>query len=110
MRSGTGKIVSSPNHGNFDFQQISMILPTIKFPKKFYAMEVSKRLEVSWKFFGNRNDFHDLKRTRSFQYRVLEMDFLVSLGILVILVLSGLTSILRGKTLPIYEHLTRDPG
>ena len=53
----TGKIMSYPDLGNFDFQQISMILPP-----NFHTMEVSKRLEVSWKFVGSRNDFHDLER------------------------------------------------
>ena len=37
-------------------------------PTNFHTMEVSKRLEVSWKFVGNRNDFHDLERTRFFQW------------------------------------------
>ena len=31
-------------------------------------MEVSKRLDVSWKFVGSRNDFHDLDKTRFFQW------------------------------------------
>ena len=46
-----------PYHGSV--QKVGSWLPT-----NFHTMEVSIRLEVSWKFVGSRNDFHDLKRTR----------------------------------------------
>ena len=53
-----------PYHGSV--QKVGSGLPT-----NFHTMEVSKRLEVSWKFVGSRNDFHDLERTRFFQcYRI----------------------------------------
>ena len=61
------QFVSSPDHGNFDSQQISMILPT-----NVHTMEVSKRLGVSWKFVGSHSDFHDLERTRFSQCMVIE--------------------------------------
>ena len=44
-----GKIVSSPDHGNhFDFQQISVILPT------FWTLPwYGHSLEICWKYHGN---------------------------------------------------------
>ena len=36
-------------------------------PSNFHTTKVAKRLEVSWKFVGSRNDFHYLEKTRFFQ-------------------------------------------
>ena len=54
-----------PYHGSV--QKIGSGLPT-----NFHTMEVSKRLEKSWKFVGSRNDLHDLERKRFFQCDLLK--------------------------------------
>ena len=46
-----------------------------------HTMEVSKRLEVSWKVVGSRNDFHDLEEDTIYQwkgYATHSHDFVIS--------------------------------
>ena len=107
LHYNTGKIVSSPDHGNHcDIQQISMILPTfwtlpwygnlleVDFQPfgHFHGMEICWKstfnlLDTSmvWKFVGSIMEicwkswnFHYLERTRFFQCKVNERSLLQS--------------------------------